>query len=655
MTQPPASVPAPSMTVAARDGARVFWLFFWLAVVCVRAKFHTRGWPWGPVWSRLWELAILAHADVLFAIGAGLLVRAGLRLAGTRTLVRRGLWAGTVLFCVACVMWAVASVPAFRFLRSPITWPLVDLLGGVAALPQLAARFWHLSSGLISTTAGYLVLAWACCRWLSWSSTRPARIACAALLALLVCTGGVLRWYTATRWRTTQDNRRFADSPHLAMLWSIGRDLCGAGSARTGGRFDARHVHDFRVIADAPHEGLPTPSLKRGVRNVIFIVLESVSTRYVSLYGAKYDSTPNLVREAANALVFDRFHVPVANSGNSLFSAVLCRYPAVSWHEWIWDWPRTPGTSLPEVLRAAGRRTAFISSCNFSYCNGLKFLADRGFDVVMHWTDHGCSEGTEWWGVDDAVMIDSTLRWIDQDPSRPFYVMCWNQQTHHPFDPVKGMEQIDFFAGVDVKDRPGDWWDLNRFLNALRHNDRHIARLFDELRRRRLADDTLVIIIGDHGEAFGEPHNTYGHSGMVYEEDVRVPCIFWNPALFSGAGRSHVTGRLIDIGPSILDLLGIPAPGDWQGRSVFSPYRPQRLHFWGSRQHYLLGVLEGHLKYIWNVTDDRQELYDLSTDPDEQRNIAAAHPADIRRFHESLSAFLQYQMRLHQQYRGRSR
>lgn len=634
------------------DGWRVFWLFFWLAAVCVRAKFHTRGWPWGPLWPRFWELALLAHADVVFAAGAGLLARAALWLAGPRRIARRIIWTTTVCFCIACAAWAVASVPILRFLRSPLTWPLIDLLGGVAALPHLAARFWHHSSGLISTTIGYVLLAWACCRWLSWPTTRPTRIAGFALLAATLCAGAAMSQLALPRWRTTSDNRRHADSPHFAMLRSLAQRVAGAGTSPIRGRFAPEHLHDVRVVADAPHEGLPTPNIPRGVRNVIFIVLESVSTRYMSLYGSKYDTTPSLIRESRNALVFNRFYAPSATSGSSLFSTVLFRHQAPSWREWMWDWPRAPGTSLAQVLRSAGRRTAFISSCNLSYCNGLKFLAGRGFDVVWHWTDHGRDDGTEWWGIDDAVMIDSTLKWIDQDPSRPFYVMCWNQQTHHPFDPVKGMEQTDFFAGIDVKDRLWDWWDLNRFLNALRHNDKHIGRLLDELRRRGLADDTLVVIVGDHGEAFGEPHDTYGHSGKVYEEDVRVPCIFWNPRLFAGGSRNDAPGRLIDIGPTILDLLDMPSPGDWQGRSLFGPHRPRRLHFWGSREHYLLGVLEGHMKYIWNVTDDVEELYDLSADPDEQRNIAAAH--DTRRFRESLAAMLQYQMKLHRQYRGRS-
>ena len=105
------------------------------------------------------------------------------------------------------------------------------------------------------------------------------------------------------------------------------------------------------------------------------------------------------------------------------------------------------------------------------------------------------------WGTQDGILVDGLIRWIDSDPNRPFYAMMWTDQTHHPYTLAHDTQVIDF---LDEKKTPhGEL--LERYLNALRQADRHLGRLFEALRHRNLADDTIVVITGDHGEAFGDP------------------------------------------------------------------------------------------------------------------------------------------------------
>jgi arylsulfatase A-like enzyme len=158
-----------------------------------------------------------------------------------------------------------------------------------------------------------------------------------------------------------------------------------------------------------------------------------------------------------------------------------------------------------------------------------------------------------------------------------------------------------------------------------------------------LADDTIVIITGDHGEAFGYPHESYGHSGKVHQEDVHVPLIMWSPKLFSNTARSQTIGAHVDLSPSILDLLNQPLPQSWQGHSLFSPTHPQRAYFYGAVDNYYFGVREGNLKYIYNATLGRDTLFDLAADPLEQNNISASHPDQSRRLRQRLAAWLAYQ------------
>ena len=115
---------------------------------------------------------------------------------------------------------------------------------------------------------------------------------------------------------------------------------------------------------------------------------------------------------------------------------------------------------------------------------------------------------------------------------------------------------MDFLT---VNDRRDD--EFNRYLNILRTVDEQLGRLFDGLRARGLDQNTLVVITGDHGEAFGSPHGMRGHGYALWDELIRVPMIFWSPALFPEGGRSDTVGGHVDLHATIADLLGIAPSG----------------------------------------------------------------------------------------------
>jgi lipoteichoic acid synthase len=194
---------------------------------------------------------------------------------------------------------------------------------------------------------------------------------------------------------------------------------------------------------------------------------------------------------------------------------------------------------------------------------------------------------------------------------------------------------VDFFKG----DLPRDDWDLGRYLNTLAEVDRQLGRLFDGLRARGLADDTLVVVTGDHGEAFGDPHASWGHGARVYQENVRVPMMVWNPRLFPEGRRSDTIGGHVDVNPTVADLVGAASSSTWHGRSLFDPERSHRAYFYAANDDYLLGVREDDWKYIWDATRGRDELYDLRADPREATNVAAQHPDRCRALHGRVAAW----------------
>jgi arylsulfatase A-like enzyme len=199
---------------------------------------------------------------------------------------------------------------------------------------------------------------------------------------------------------------------------------------------------------------------------------------------------------------------------------------------------------------------------------------------------------------------------------------------------------MDFF-GRQIPARHAN--DLGRYLNLLRQLDENLASLFRALRDRGLADDTLVVITGDHGEAFGDPHGQRGHGFTVHQEDVNVPLILWNPRLFPGGQRLETIGGHVDLSATVAEVMGIEPPGEWQGHSMFDPARPQRAYYLASIGEYLFGVREGKWKYTFEATSGREFLTNLAADPDELENVASSEPDLCRKLKHRVAAWVDYE------------
>jgi arylsulfatase A-like enzyme len=131
-------------------------------------------------------------------------------------------------------------------------------------------------------------------------------------------------------------------------------------------------------------------------------------------------------------------------------------------------------------------------------------------------------------------------------------------------------------------------------------------------------------VIGDHGETFGQHgHNVHGVD--LYDEENHVPLMLINPRLFHGETNSTL-GGIIDVAPTILDILGGSAPVSWQGRSLFDGDRTGRVYLFTSRSKVLFGYRDGSHKFIYDAGANAMEPYDLQSDPRESVNIARGSP-----------------------------
>ena len=200
-------------------------------------------------------------------------------------------------------------------------------------------------------------------------------------------------------------------------------------------------------------------------------------------------------------------------------------------------------------------------------------------------------------------------------------------------DAIEGLDAVDepFFGWVhyfdvhEPRNAPRKYLgDHDEYTAAMMHVDREVGRLLDALEERGLAEDTLVVLTGDHGEALGD-HGYTGHGRTLYDEELHVPLVFAHDSLPDGSVGTGV--RTIDVLPTLLAFAGAE-PLDGPGESVFDDGPVE-----ADRPLYTMAYPTFHDRVAvrtegWKLIRDRdtgdEELYDLTSDPDERDDLAGS-------------------------------
>ena len=591
-------------------------------------RIHDFGW--------LRALSMTSFVDVLFALSLGTVASLTLRVVRDGSRIGGALRRAFVAICVFSAFYAVVAAGVFNYFGRPLSYDLLKLVHGVGAVQSSIGDRLTLPIvlALIAVPGGYYALS----RRLAWRRKSPV------FLVLLLLT-----WSAFGCWQYYQGPRphfmpHLAVNPHLELVRSTWNGLTGARKPSLQIDYPRHYLDEFQTRsmrqASAPSawgfSSIVPP------KNVILIVLESVGTKYLSLYRSRYNTTPNLNEEASNALVFENFYAHTPYTACSFMALNFSIYPGMPWRYAPGNFGREGFRPLPQSLAALfkqrGARTAYLNNGDLEW-GGMGFLLQgQGYDTIEDYRAMGGATLTSW-GTEDRRLFDRLIRFIDEKPGQPFFVFCWTDQTHHPYE-LGPAPRVDFFGG-NVPPRHAE--DLTKYLSLLHQLDQHFADLFRALRDRGLADDTLVVITGDHGEAFADPHDERGHGFTVYQEEVNVPLVLWNPRLFPHGQRLGTIGGHVDLSATIADLLGISPSKDWQGHSLFAPKRPQRAYFLASIGEYLFGVREGKWKYTFEATSGREFLTDLTVDPDELQNIAKSEPDVCNELRQRVAAWVDFE------------
>jgi arylsulfatase A-like enzyme len=391
---------------------------------------------------------------------------------------------------------------------------------------------------------------------------------------------------------------------------------------------------------------------------IVFVKIESIRADVLHKVYQGIEIVPNLNALARAGVELTRAYSMSTHTDYSDVATLSSLYPLRTRDHHYYDaadpWPKT---LLYDALKRAGYATALVSAENLAWGKMDEFLVTGGLDFFFDAERSGqrgridagddgiareVREGVLSAGfLEDGPTMDVALNWIaKQSESKQSYFLSVDLQSpHFPYELPRAAARpfhpstIDF--DVSFVRYPYKKTDVmrNAYYNALHEADRQLGRLVSFLRVRDSFDDVILVVYGDHGEAFRENRHVT-HGAQPIEVVVRVPCVIVAPRRLSPRAEAY-PAQLIDLPPTVLALLGWPSHPNFQGIDLFARGRPPLekralfIHTENPLSHTDAVVLGGLWKYCRDRRTGREELYDLASDPGEARDLHAWKPAVV--------------------------
>ena len=384
-------------------------------------------------------------------------------------------------------------------------------------------------------------------------------------------------------------------------------------------------------------------------RGVVLIVIDAMRADRFGCYGYDRPTTPSIDALAKEGVVFDAFHAASPWTAPSVATIMTGVPPSI--HR-CGRAPRIIGekqqviaieANLPTVasLLPDGVRTGAVVNNNF-LDPSLGF--SKGFDsydyqIVTPSSERGAAGTT-----------DAAISWLEKNKDAPFFLYIHYCDPHMPYGPPE-----KYVAQFAPKERPvaidvpftslvkarvrGFTYDSPEavYLRALydgevRYTDDEIGRLFSRMRELGLMDDTWVVVTADHGEEHFD-HGGFEHGHRYEEEVIRVPLVVRAPGGAWHAGtRVPFNASHVDLAPTLLAMLGVPAPSHFEGMSLAALMTgAEHAHREAGAEYNLFfdnsfAYMDGTYKFIMNLDRHTAFMYDLAADPKERTRLRSDHP-----------------------------
>ena len=364
--------------------------------------------------------------------------------------------------------------------------------------------------------------------------------------------------------------------------------------------------------------------------NVLLITLDTTRADRLGCYGYSRAKTPNLDSLAQKGVQFANVYCQVPLTLPSHCSIMVGTYPVShNVHNNGTYSLASDQLTLAEVLKAKGFKTAaFVGS----FTVDSRFGLDQGFDVY----DDSFQQGSPFKALNAERNAEQVFApfsaWLDNNHADQFF--CWVHffDPHLPYAPPSPYRE-------DFSDRPYD--------GEISYMDSYVGAVVEKLKEKNILGQTLIILAGDHGEGLGDKVEA-GHGLFLYDMVMKVPLILYAENNLPGGKVIPSRVRLIDIMPSVLDILDLEEADQNQGISLI-PYIEGRkkddldsyMETFYPRENYgwseLTGLVAGNWKYI---RAPKAELYNLKSDPNEDKNVLQSNTKIATKMKNSLEMLI---------------
>jgi arylsulfatase A-like enzyme len=413
--------------------------------------------------------------------------------------------------------------------------------------------------------------------------------------------------------------------------------------------------------------------------NILYIMADDHAAHAISAYGSKINKTPHIDRLATAGIRFDNCFVTNSICTPSRASILTGKYSHINGVP-VFNHLDVRQPTLARYLREAGYHTGMIGKWHLGSTptgfDSWTILPGQGvyFNPVFI-TPEGRKKHT---GYATDLITDLSLDFLKIRPKdKPFFLMCHHKAPHRPWQPdekharqwenVQVPEPATFdddyatrsdaareatmridrdLTPTDLKQKPPEGlsakdlkkWKYQRYMRdylaCIASIDDNVGRLLDYLDRSGLAENTIVVYTSDQGFFLGD-HDWYDKRFM-YEESLRMPLLVRWPAQVKAGTVSDGMVLNVDFAPTLLDATGLKVPADMQGRTFLPLLKGERPKDWRTSMYYRYyhypmhhrvqphyGVRTERYKLIYFNKIDQWELFDLSKDPRELKNLYA--------------------------------
>jgi arylsulfatase A-like enzyme len=417
---------------------------------------------------------------------------------------------------------------------------------------------------------------------------------------------------------------------------------------------DAGWVAPRILLTKAKVDARPPPA-----RNFVVLVADALRADRLPMYADTRVRVSNIAQAAQRTgVTFSSAHAASPSSPPSHASIQSGCMPRS--HGILGDKskvnPDTPMISA--ILAKAGVATEFVGDASF---------AMRRLLPVSKWTEFH-QPNSEGKGGDCTAVVKEILAFADKHAGQRFFVSSVVFEAHTPyiyhrdvtehyydgpFDDAIGKHPdgviLTAIVGGRLKMTPARWGQLKGLYDGeVEHLDECFGMLASGLRTRGLAEKTPIMLLSDHGEGFLE-HGSMGHAYGQYAELTRVPLVLFAPGLGHGQKIQTVVSH-IDVVPTILDLMGVPADARVQGETLLplilreGPWMPRVVASEYGRSYSLRSL---GLHYIVDYGGN-EYLYDLTADPAEKADVKDRHPLALRYFRDLAGIYLAHRAKWHE-------